>query len=113
MRNKKKLFWIAPLAIVGMAAFIAVGGYLVMYLWNWLLPALFGWRIISFWQALGLLLLCRILVGGFGGGMHGPRRRRRMAYHWDDMSPEEHERFRKAVRNTFDPGTSATGPGGN
>jgi len=41
--------FLAPLAI---AAFIAIGGGSVMQLWNWLLPALFGWRHITFWQAL-------------------------------------------------------------
>ena len=55
----------APPALV---LFIAIGGEVVMHLWNWLLPALFGWRLITFWQALGLLALCRILFGGFGGG---------------------------------------------
>ena len=49
--------------------FVFLFGELVMHLWNWLLPALFGWHPIGFWQALGLLVLCRILFGGFGG--HG------------------------------------------
>ena len=67
MRKKwKKLIWIAPLAILAMVLFIWIGGEVVMHLWNWLLPTLFGWRQITFWQALGLLALCRILFGGFG-----------------------------------------------
>ncbi len=49
-----------------MLLFIAIGGEIVLHLWNWLLPPLFGWRQITFWQALGLLALCRILFGGFG-----------------------------------------------
>src|SRR5439155_22460094 len=77
---RKKLIWIAPLAIVGMAVFIAIGGELVMHLWNWLLPMLFGWRQITFWQAVGLLALCRILFGGVSGrGLHRFNFRRRMA----------------------------------
>jgi len=48
------------------------GGEIVLHLWNWLLPSLFGWREITFWQAVGLLALCRILFGGFG--WHRPRR---------------------------------------
>jgi hypothetical protein len=71
----------------------------VQLLWNWLLPALFGWREVTFWQALGLLALCRILFGGFG--MHGPGRsgvRRRMAERWEQMTPEERERFRQGLR---------------
>ena len=46
--------WIAPLAILGIALFIFIGGEIVMHLWNWLLPALFGWRQITFWQAIGM-----------------------------------------------------------
>ena len=72
MKNKKKLFWIAPLAIVAIPAFIWIGGEVVMHLWNWLLPSLFGWKAITFWQAIGLLALCRILFGGMCG--HGGNR---------------------------------------
>ena len=39
---------------------------LVLYLWNWLMPALFGLKAISFWQAFGLVLLCKILFSGMG-----------------------------------------------
>lgn len=93
---RKKLIFIAPLAILGMLLFIAIGGEIVMQLWNWLLPALFGWRRITFWQALGLLALCRILFGGFrlnGSGRSSFRRRR-----WERMTPEERERFREGMR---------------
>lgn len=61
-----KLLIIAPLAILGMAFFIFIGGAIVMLLWNTLLPTLFSLPAVSFWQALGILLLCRILFGGFG-----------------------------------------------
>jgi hypothetical protein len=56
-RRWKRLILIAPLAILGMLLFIAIGGEVVRLLWNWLLPPLFGWRQISFWQALGILAL--------------------------------------------------------
>lgn len=57
-----------------MVVFAWIGGELEMHLWNWLLPTLFGWRLLTFWQALGLLALCRILFGGFGlrGGVLAP-----------------------------------------
>ena len=61
-----RLMWIAPLAILGMVVFAALGGYVVMRLWNWLTPAMFGWHVITFWQALGLLVLVRLLFGGLG-----------------------------------------------
>ena len=52
--NRKKLMFIAPLAIIGMFAFVAIGGLVVQLLWNWLLPSLFGWREITFWEGVGL-----------------------------------------------------------
>jgi hypothetical protein len=109
MRRKWKLIFIVPLAILGILVFIAIGGELVMHLWNWLLPALFGWRMITFWQAVGLLALCRILFGGLGS--HGSGRsnfRRRMAERRERMTPEERERFRQTVvgRCGFGPSTS-------
>ena len=67
--RKKKLLFIIPLAILAMALFIFIGGEVVR-LWNWLLPSLFGWRLTTFWQAVGLLALCRILFGGLGGRGH-------------------------------------------
>jgi hypothetical protein len=96
---RKRWIFIAPLAILGIAAFVAIGGELVMHLWNWLLPPLFGWRLVTFWQAVGILALCRILFGGFG--RHGSGRskfRRRMAKRWEHMTPEERERFRQGMR---------------
>ena len=54
-----KIFFMVPLAILGMLLFVVIGGELVLQLWNWLLPPLFGWRLITFWQALGILVLCR------------------------------------------------------
>jgi hypothetical protein len=98
----KRLIWIAPLAVVGLALFIGLGGLVVRELWNWLLPSLFSWPRITFWQALALLALCRILFGGLG--MHGgppSRVRRRMTERWDAMTPEERERFRQGVRGRF------------
>ena len=99
---RKKWIWIAPLAIAAMAAFIWLGGEVVMRLWNWLLPSLFGWRAITFWQALGLLALCRILFGGLCGH-GGPRSnvRRKMRDRWERMTPEERERCRQAFQNRW------------
>jgi hypothetical protein len=109
----KRLIWIAPLAILGMMLFIAIGGELVLLLWNWLLPPLFGWPQISFWQALGLLTLCRILFGGLGchgSGRSGIRRRieERMVERWEAMPPEERERFRQRMRERWGFGQSTS-----
>ena len=109
MSKRRKWIFLAPLAILALLAFIALGGEVVKQLWNWLLPPLFGWRQITFWQAIGMLALCRILFGGFGGsGGHRPRFGRRWAERWDAMTPEERERFRQGMRNRcgFGPPTS-------
>ncbi len=103
-RRLKKLLWIAPLAMVGLAAFIALGGEVVKLLWNWLAPALFGWPQITFWQAVGLLALCRILFGGFRLGAHDSARvriRERMAERWEKMTPEEREKYRQSWRGRW------------
>ena len=92
----RRLFFIAPLAIVAFVVFIALGGAVVRQLWNWLLPPLFGWHPITFWQALALLALCRILFGRFGPYL-SPRSR---------MTPEERDRFRQRMRERFGFGPS-------
>jgi len=115
--KKKWIFW-APLAILGLVAFIALGGVIVQQLWNWLLPPLFGWRQLTFWEALGMLVLCRVLFGGWGSHGGGPspklgrrmsdRMADRMAERWDAMTPEERERMRQRLRGRwgFDPSPS-------
>ncbi len=81
---------------------IAAGvfGFIVKGLWNVLMPPIFGWHTISFWQAIGLLLLSKILFGGFhhhGGGGRS-RWRQRMKERWEQMTPEEREKFSKGMR---------------
>ena len=82
--------------------FVTVFGFVVMYLWNGLMPGLFGFHLIGFWQAMGLLVLSKILFGGFHGrhGGHG-HWRHRMMERWGHMSPEEREKFRDTVRERW------------
>ena len=89
---------IAGAVAIGLVA-VPLFGALVMLLWNWLVPPIFGWSAIGFWQALGLLLLCRILVGGFHGGPNSHSDwRHRMIHRWERMTPEEREKLRAAMR---------------
>jgi len=91
--KRKKLLWMIPAGIAAMVLFIFLGGTLVKVLWNWLMPMLFGLREVTFWQAVGLLGLSRILFGGLGGGS-GSRGR------WTGhMSQEERERMRQRMRD--------------
>ena len=105
----KRRIAIIILAPIGIALFILIGGELVMHLWNWLLPPLFGWRQINFWQAFGLLALCRILFGGVG--VRGRHRYdgRRMAGRWEKMTPEEREKFRQSFRSRWGGSSAPTG----
>jgi len=66
MHIVRKRIAIGVLGAAAAVLFAFAGGEIVKSLWNWLLPALFGFPAVTFWQALGLLLLCRILFGGFG-----------------------------------------------
>ena len=99
MKRKRWLLLLAPPAIV---LFVWLCGEVVMHLWNWLLPGLFGWHQITFWQALGLLVLSRILVGGFGGNRHHDRSklRRKFEERWERLTPEEREKFRGGFRDS-------------
>ncbi len=99
MTRRRKLLLFAPLAIAAFAAFIAVGGGVVMLLWNWLVPPILGWRAVTFWQAVGLLALCRILFGGIG--RHGCGPRNRVGDRWQQMTPEEREKFRQGLRGRW------------
>jgi hypothetical protein len=89
---------IALLVVIG----VAVVSFAVMSLWNWLVPAVIGWKTIDFWQALGMLVLARLLFGfrGFGGWHHRGHHRwkRRMQERWTAMTPEEREKFREGMR---------------
>lgn len=87
----------AKIAVLGVV-FLVAAGAVVMWLWNALIPEIFGASQISWLQALGLLLLARLLVGGRGSGGGG---RRRWRERWDrklaSMTPEERERCRTAM----------------
>jgi hypothetical protein len=83
--------------VIGIAA-VFLFGLLVMSLWNALLPEILGVKAITFIQALGILLLSKILFGGFGGkgyrGGRGYEWRKKMKEKWNTMTPEEREQFK-------------------
>ncbi|MFN7977430.1 MAG: hypothetical protein U0P30_04785 [Vicinamibacterales bacterium] len=100
MMRPRFLFFV-PLMILAFLAFIAVGGAVVMALWNWLLPSLFGLPVVTFWQALGLLALSRILFGGvrLSGRRHGMGGSWRQRMH--GMPPEAREAIRARMRERY------------
>jgi len=94
--------------LLALTIVIAGFGQAVHYLWNWLMPALFGLPVVTFWQAVGLLALSWVLFGGWRG-FRGPaaRRDRWTMAGWNKMTPEEREKFREAVRNRCGEGFAA------
>jgi Ca2+/H+ antiporter, TMEM165/GDT1 family len=76
---------------------VFVFGEIVLHLWNWLMPALFHLPAVTFWQALGLLVLSWLLFGGLRGHRGGGpgNWRWRMQGRWEKMTPEEREKFRE------------------
>ncbi len=92
---RKKLIFV-PFLIVGVLALVS---YIVMLLWNNLLPDIFHITTITYWQAAGILILSKILFG-FGGpkGRGGAPWMRHKMERFKNMSPEEQERFREQMR---------------
>jgi hypothetical protein len=86
--------------VVFVALALLVFGFVTMHLWNWLMPAIFGLKTITFLQALGLVVLSKILLGGIHKHGHGGPRgwKRGMEERFARMTPEERERFRAAMK---------------
>jgi hypothetical protein len=106
--NKIFKFRIAGMLIA--LAMVAVFGVGVLFLWNALIPGIFGLPFINYWQAAGLLLFARILFGGFGGGRFmphfGQNRDERLFHHgnplrekWMNMTDDERKAFVKKEKD--------------
>lgn len=95
---KQRKFFIAPMILAALALFSA----LVMVLWNALLPDLFSFPAIRFWQAVGLLVLCRVLFGFgrfHGHGGHHSTWRNNLREKVSKMTPEERKEFFKKMHS--------------
>ena len=95
-RNRALRFALFVPAVVAVGAFLV---WLVMVEWNGVVVPATGWHVLTFWQALGLLVLCKILFGGFRGPGWRWHSRRRMFERWEQMSPEEREKLREGMRS--------------
>ena len=96
-RGLKVGMWI----VIGAVA-IGVFGWVTMILWNWLIPNLFSGPVITMWQALGLLVLSKILFGSIGKGHH---RNHQWGGYWkqrlNSMSPEDREKFKQKMKDKW------------
>ena len=89
-----KYRFLIPVFIVG---FLAIFSFAVYELWNHVLTDVLGVKTITYWQALGILVLARILFGGFPCKRGGPPWRRGMMEHWQSLTPEEREKLREKM----------------
>ena len=96
-KGKKFIFFLPVVALIASAL-----GFIVMYLWNWILPGVTHAGRLNFWQALGLLVLCRLLFGNFnkGGGGHNRFREKAMGMRskWQSMNDEERAKFKEEYK---------------
>ncbi len=99
----KRKFWMRKLAmfILLWPLALLLFGFIVMSLWNFTLTPVLHVSAITFWQALGFLLLSKILFGGFHGGWRQRRGfwKQNMEEKFSGMTPEEREKFKQEFRN--------------
>jgi hypothetical protein len=100
----KKLFYERRFLFIpiGAAAILALISFVLMQLWNNLLPGILHVPTITYWQAMGIFILCKILFGfgpKGGGGAPWMRRKRMMEDRLSGMSPEERERFKEQMKS--------------
>lgn len=95
-RSPMRLFF--GFLIMGSILVLLAGG-VVMYLWNAILPSAAHFGTLTYWQAVGLLILCRILFGNFGkrggGGRSFEGKTRMWREKWMGMSEEERQQFKE------------------
>jgi len=95
-KGKKFIFFLPVVALIATAL-----GFVVMYLWNWILPEITHAGRLNFWQAIGLLVLCRILFGNFnkgGGGGAFREKAYNMRAKWHSMNEEERTKFKEEYK---------------
>ncbi|MEQ8926280.1 MAG: hypothetical protein RLO81_10735 [Fulvivirga sp.] len=104
MRHKKKIKKIALMILIIPIVIVAFV-FVVMSLWNWLIPDLFNGPVLDFWQTLGLIILSKILFGGFKGGRshkpHGGEWGAGWKKRFKEMTPEERVAFKEKWRNKW------------
>jgi hypothetical protein len=106
-QKMKRFRWFFPLIPI---VAIAVFGLVVMLLWNAVIPGITGWTLLTYWKAVGLLILSKILFGGFPGGRGGPpwarrggmrgkwmERKEELREKWAGMSEEERAKFKERM----------------
>ncbi len=96
-RRWRPAYIFIPFAVIGLALLL---GLAVQWLWNAILPQVAPVRELTYWQAVGLLVLSKILFGGWrGAGRYRDRQHHEWRGNWRQMSDEDRERMRTAWRD--------------
>jgi len=102
------IFKFRSFGFLAFLAMIAVFSVAAMYLWNALMPEIFGLPALNYWQAAGMVVLARILFGGLGGlghwgarGHGGFSNGNPLRNKWLNMSEDERKEFLKGRREFF------------
>ncbi|WP_298474635.1 hypothetical protein [uncultured Maribacter sp.] len=66
--------------IIAAIALVLLLGFGIMWLWNWLMPELFGLTTIGYWQAIGLFALAKVLFGSFGGDSSSKKKKKEKSF---------------------------------
>ena len=97
-------FWVIKgiKILLMMALFLLFMGTVVMLLWNFLMPSVFNLPVLDLGQAIGLLILSRILTGGFRTGMIASKEhwehKKQSWEKWSNMTPDERQRWKEDWR---------------
>lgn len=87
-----KIFGFVILGVIGVAFLALLFGYIVMLLWNWLMPVLFELTTITFWQAVGIVILARLIFGGFKHGKSETERHKPVKEKFFDRWKDEYHK---------------------
>ena len=93
-RRRSRGFFFLLLILLLVAALAGI----VMGLWNAILPEVLGVKPVTYWQALGILILSRILLGGFRIGNGGRSSWAKRRGQWSRLSEEEKAKMKEAWR---------------
>ena len=98
----KKIFYKGRFVFIPVIAFafLSLVSFVVMHLWNNLLPEIIHVTTINFWQAMGIFLLCKILFGFGKSGPMGPGWKGGMRNRFRNMSPDERDAFKAEMKET-------------
>ena len=87
----RRFFYYGKFGLFGIAGMILFT-FVVMWLWNWLVPEVFNGPLLSYWQTLGLLVLSKILFSGIGKGSSGHGHHKR---HDHKCRPEYRDKWKR------------------